>query len=64
MVSRRIGYWADGDDVTGGEFWLARNRGLRPLDETAALACAAYLDLNPIWAATAEATTASTRRLR
>ena len=37
-----------------GEDWQARYRAVRLLDETAILACAAYVDLNPIRAAIAE----------
>ena len=36
------------------KFWQARYRAVRLLDETAILACAAYVDLNPIRAALAE----------
>ncbi|XZE20831.1 hypothetical protein SH449x_000719 [Pirellulaceae bacterium SH449] len=37
-----------------GKFWQARYKAVRILDETALLACAAYVDLNPIRAAIAE----------
>ena len=37
-----------------GKFFQARYRAVRLLDETAILACAAYVDLNPIRAAIAD----------
>ena len=42
------------EDGEVGKFFQARYRAVRLLDETAILACAAYVDLNPIRAAIAE----------
>jgi hypothetical protein len=41
-------------DEEGGKFWQARYRAVILLDESAILACAAYVDLNPIRAGLAE----------
>jgi len=45
---------ANQEDKEMGKFWQSRFRAVRLLDEAALLACAAYLDLNPIRAAMAE----------
>jgi hypothetical protein len=42
------------EDNELGKFWQARFRAVRLLDETAILACGAYVDLNPVRAAMAE----------
>ncbi len=39
----------DGDGL--GRFWQGRYKAVRILDEESLLACAAYIDLNPIRAA-------------
>jgi len=54
LLSQKIGRRANKDDQEVGKFWQARYRAVRLLDETAILACAAYVDLNPIRAALAE----------
>ena len=54
LLSQKIGKRANDDDMELGKFWQARYRAVRLLDETAILACAAYVDLNPIRAAMAE----------
>ena len=54
LLSQKIGTRANDDDQEIGKFWQARYRAVRLLDETAILACAAYVDLNPIRAAMAE----------
>lgn len=54
LLSQKIGKRANEDDKEVGKFWQARYRAVRLLDETAVLACAAYVDLNPIRAAMAE----------
>ena len=54
LLSQNIAQRANRDDGEVGKFWQARYRAVRLLDETAILACAAYVDLNPIRAAMAE----------
>ena len=54
LLSQKIAQRANKDDNEVGKFWQARYRAVRLLDETAILACAAYVDLNPIRAAMAE----------
>jgi len=54
LLSQNIGQRANKEDGEVGKFWQARYRAVRLLDETAILACAAYVDLNPIRAAIAE----------
>ena len=54
LLSQKIAQRANLDDNKVGKFWQARYRAVRLLDETAILACAAYVDLNPIRAAMAE----------
>src|SRR6056297_1887331 len=54
LLSQNVAQRANKEDGEIGKFWQARFRGVRLLDETAILACAAYVDLNPIRAAIAE----------
>jgi hypothetical protein len=54
LVCQRIGMRANREDNKTGKFWEARFRAVRILDEETLLACAAYVDLNPIRAAMAE----------
>jgi hypothetical protein len=54
LLSQKIAQRANRADEEVGKFWQARYRAVRLLDETAILACAAYVDLNPIRAAMAE----------
>jgi hypothetical protein len=54
LLSQNIAQRANREDQEIGKFWQARYRAVRLLDETALLACAAYVDLNPIRAAVAE----------
>lgn len=54
LLSQNIAQRANRDDEEVGKFWQARYRAVRLLDETAILACSAYVDLNPIRAAIAE----------
>jgi hypothetical protein len=54
LLSQNIAQRANKEDKEVGKFWQARYRAVRLLDEAAVLACAAYVDLNPIRAAMAE----------
>lgn len=54
LVSQRIAQRANREDDQTGCFWQSRFKAVRLLDETAILACAAYVDLNVIRAAMAE----------
>ena len=54
LLSQNIAQRANREDSEVGKFFQARYRAVRLLDETAILACAAYVDLNPIRAAIAE----------
>ena len=54
LLSQNIAQRANKEDREVGKFWQARYRAVRLLDETAILACAAYVDLNPIRAVIAE----------
>ncbi len=54
LVCQRIAQRANREDEMTGHFWHSRYRAIKLLDEAAILACAAYVDLNPIRAALAE----------
>ncbi len=54
LICQRIGIRANKEDEITGHFWQSRFVGVRILDEASLLACAAYVDLNPIRAAMAE----------
>lgn len=54
MLSQNIAQRANREDGKLGKFFQARYRAARLLDETAILACAAYVELNPIRAVIAE----------
>ncbi|WP_373652690.1 hypothetical protein [Schlesneria sp. DSM 10557] len=45
---------ANHEDKEIGRFWQSRFRAVRLLDEAALVACAAYVELNPIRAAMAD----------
>jgi REP element-mobilizing transposase RayT len=54
LLCQRIAMRANREDEEQGKFFQSRFKAVRLLDETALLACAAYVDLNPIRAALAE----------
>ena len=54
LMCQRIGQRANLEDKASGKFWENRYRSVRLLDEASILACAAYVDLNPLRAAMAE----------
>lgn len=54
ILCQKIAIRANDEDGEVGKFWQSRYRAVRLLDEESLLACAAYVDLNPIRAALAE----------
>jgi hypothetical protein len=54
LLCQNIGTRANKEDQQVGKFFQGRYRAVRILDEETLLACAAYVDLNPIRAAMAE----------
>jgi hypothetical protein len=54
ILCQRIGTRANREDKEIGKFFQGRFKAVRLLDEEAILACAVYVDLNPIRAAIAE----------
>jgi hypothetical protein len=59
LLCQNIAIRANHNDREVGKFWQSRHRAVRRLDESTLLACAAYVDLNPIRAAMAETLEAS-----
>ncbi len=60
LLCQYIALRANGEEGEGlGKFWQSRYKAVRILDEETLLACAAYVDLNPIRAALAETLEAS-----
>lgn len=54
LLCQHIGQRANRETGESGRFWESRFRAVRLLDESALLACIAYVDLNPIRAQLAE----------
>ena len=54
LLCQNVAARANSEDGEVGRFWQNRFRAVRLLDEAAILACAAYVDLNPIRAAMAQ----------
>jgi hypothetical protein len=52
ILCQKIAIRANMEDGELGKFWQSRYRAVRLLDEESLLACAAYVDLNPIQTAT------------
>ncbi|MEZ6136733.1 MAG: hypothetical protein R3C53_17695 [Pirellulaceae bacterium] len=54
LLCQHVGQRANHETNETGKFWEARFRAVRLLDDSALLACVAYVDLNPIRAALAQ----------
>ena len=54
LMCQKIAIRANREDEVTGRFFEGRFKGVKILDETGLLACAAYVDLNPIRAALAQ----------
>lgn len=54
LLSQTIAQRINRDDDAEGKVWQSRFKAVRLLDESSLLACAAYVDLNPIRAALAQ----------
>ena len=54
LMCQKLAIRANKEDELTGKFWEGRFRCIRILDEAGLLACAAYVDLNPIRAALAQ----------
>ena len=59
LLCQQIAVRANKEDKEDGRFFQSRYRAVRLLDEQALVACAAYVDLNPIRAALSETLEAS-----
>ena len=59
MIAEPIARRANHEDRVSGRFWQGRFRAVRLCDEAAVLACAVYVDLNPIRAGLAQTPEAS-----
>ncbi|MFN7889900.1 MAG: hypothetical protein ACK5OC_06405, partial [Pirellula sp.] len=54
ILCQKIGTRANQDDQENGRFFQGRFKAVRLLDDEAILACATYVDLNPIRASMAK----------
>lgn len=54
LLNQRVAQRANREDGEHGRFWQDRFRAIRLIDEESLLACAVYVELNPIRAAMAE----------
>src|SRR5690606_19544628 len=54
LLCQKVAQKANREDEIPGRFWESRFQSVKILDETGLLACAAYVDLNPIRAALVE----------
>ena len=54
LLCQRIAQKANFEEEISGKFWQSRYRAVRLIDDEAILACAAYVDLNPIRAGIAQ----------
>ena len=54
LLCQKVAQRANREDEIPGKFWESRFQSVKILDETGLLACAAYVDLNPIRAALME----------
>jgi hypothetical protein len=54
LLCQRIAQKANAEEKISGKFWQNRYRAVRLIDDEAILACAAYVDLNPIRAGVAQ----------
>lgn len=54
LMCQKIAQRANAEEEIPGKFWESRFKAVKILDEQGLLACAAYVDLNPIRAALAE----------
>lgn len=54
LICQRIAQRANRQDQETGRFWSGRYRAVRLMDDESILACAAYVDLNPIRASIVE----------
>jgi REP element-mobilizing transposase RayT len=54
LLNQRVAQWANKEEDETGRFWQDRFRAIRLIDEESLVACAAYVELNPIRAGIAQ----------